>query len=151
MREADLTDGRRGGKFGHAGDRWRPLAQQLAGRLSPADAGDEGMIRVAVGVLVDVERRLGSQGPECSSVVVPLVVRALRRHRREQFRRRPESTPRFPALQVSLAGAESELCTRLRRSPTVDEVANHLNVAEEEIIVALEAGWSAGSGVAAAG
>jgi RNA polymerase sigma-B factor len=150
MRDADLTDGRRGRELSYAGDRWRPLAQQLAARFAAAGGSDEGMIRAAVDVILDVERRLGSRGPECSSLVVPLVIRALRRHRREQFRR-PESASPFPALQVAIAAAEGELCTRLRRSPTVDEVASHLHVSEHQVIAGLEAGWSAGSSVVAAG
>jgi hypothetical protein len=145
MREANLTDGGLDPDFD--GDRWRPLAQQLAARFAPAGGSDEGMVRTAVAVILDVQRRFGTLGPDCCSVVVPLVIRALRRYRREQFRRRAEPARPFPVLQVAIAGAESELCRRLRRSPTAGEVANQLNVAEEQIIAGLEAGWSAGSGV----
>lgn len=147
MRDAD----RRGRELCYADDRWRPLAQQLAARFAAAGGSDEGLIQAAVVAILDVERRLGSRGPECSSLVVPLVIRALRRHRREQFGTRPESTPQAPALPVAIAEAESELFTRLRRSPTVDEIARHLHLAEHQIIDGLEAGWSAGSGLAAAG
>ncbi|HEY0532579.1 MAG TPA: sigma-70 domain-containing protein [Actinoplanes sp.] len=55
------------------------------------------------------------------------------------------------ALQAAIAAAESELSTRLRRSPTVDEVASHLNVAEHQIIAGLEARWSAGRRASATG
>jgi hypothetical protein len=129
MPEADVTDGR---ELCCAGDRWRPLAQQLAARFAAAGGSDEGMIQAAIGAILDVERRLGSRGPECASLVVPLVVRALRRHRREQFRRRPTTARPCPALLA-----------RLRRSPTVDEVASHLHLAEHHVIAGLEAGWSA--------
>jgi hypothetical protein len=140
MPEADVTDGR---ELCCAGDRWRPLAQQLAARFAAAGGSDEGMIQAAIGAILDVERRLGSRGPECASLVVPLVVRALRRHRREQFRRRPTTARPCPALLAAIASAESELFARLCRSPTVDEVASHLHLAEHHVIAGLEAGWSA--------
>jgi RNA polymerase sigma-B factor len=151
MREANLTEDRPGRELGSAEEGWRPLAQQLSARFAPAGGNDEGMIQAAVAVILVVERRLGSRGAELTSLVVPLVIRALRRHRREQFRRRPDPTRPFLALQVAIAGAESELFGRLRRSPTVYEVAGHLGVAEHQIIAGLEAGWSAGSSVKAAG
>ncbi|GIF24120.1 DNA-directed RNA polymerase specialized sigma subunit [Actinoplanes tereljensis] len=144
MREVDLTDDRRSAQPGHAGERWRPLAQQLAARFVAAGDSDEGMVQAAIGVILAVERRVGSGGPQLISVAVPLVIRALRRLRRERFRAWPESVPPFPLLQMAIANAESELCVRLRRSPTVGEVANYLDVAECQIIVGLETGWSVG-------
>ena len=143
MREANLTEGLRGRELGYAVERWRPLAQQLAARFARAGGSDEGMIQAAIVVILVVERRLGSRGPELTSLVVPLVIRALRRHRRDQFRKRPDSTRPFPALQVAIAAADGDLSERLRRSPTVDEVAEHLGVAEHRVIAGLEAGWSA--------
>lgn len=138
MRDVNLTDGR---ELCHAGERWRPLAQQLAARFAPAEPSDEGMIRVAIGVLLVFERHLGSRRPELTSLVVRTVIRALRRYRREQFRRRPDSARTIPALPTAIAAAESELFARLRRSPTVDEVAGHLGVGEHQVIAGLAAGW----------
>ncbi|MEU4239176.1 hypothetical protein [Actinoplanes sp. NPDC026619] len=150
MREVNLTEDRRSPELGHAGERWRPLAQQLAARFAPAGDSDEGMVRAAIEVILIVER-LGARGPELTSLAVPLVIRALRRLRRERFRKWPESGRRFLGLQLAIATAESVLFARLRRSPTVDEVASYLDVAEHQIIVGLEAGWSAGSDTAAFG
>ncbi|GIM93503.1 sigma-70 domain-containing protein [Paractinoplanes toevensis] len=144
MREVDLTDDRRSREPGCAGERWRPLAQQLAARFVAAGDSDEGMVRTAIEVILVVERRLGSRGPELISLAVPLVIRALRRLRRERFRMWPESVPPFPLLQLAIANAESELYARLRRSPTVGEVASHLDVAEDQVIAGLEAAWPAG-------
>ncbi|MFD0519644.1 hypothetical protein [Paractinoplanes durhamensis] len=110
-----------------------------------AGDSDEGMVRTAIEVILVVERRLDSRGPELVSLAVPLVIRALRALRRERFRTWPESAPLLPLLQLAIANAESELCARLRRSPTVGEVANYLAVPEHQVIVGLAAGWSAGS------
>jgi len=132
-------------------DRWRPLAQQLVARFAVAGGSDEEMIRVAAGVLRDAERRRGARGPDCSASVVPLVIRALRRHRREQLRRRPGAARPVAALPMAIAAAESELFARLGRSPGVDEVATYLHVAAYDVIAGLEAGWSAGSTAVATG
>jgi DNA-directed RNA polymerase specialized sigma subunit len=145
MREANLTHGQRARVLRGDGDRWRPVATQLAARFAADGGGDEGMIRAAIGVILAVERHCGSQGSELTALVVPLVIRALRRRRRDRFRRRSASVRPCQELQLTIANAESVLFKRLRRSPTVDEVASYLNVAEHQVIAGLEAGWSAGS------
>jgi RNA polymerase sigma-B factor len=152
MREVSLTDGRRGRDLYSGGDRWRPLAQHLAARFAAADGSDDdGAVQVAVATILDAERRLGSTQSGFSTVIVPLVVRALRRHRRERLRRRPASGRPHLALQLAIMDAESKLSRRLGRCPTVAEVANHLDVAEHQIVAELATGWSAGSGVVATG
>jgi DNA-directed RNA polymerase specialized sigma subunit len=148
MPEADLTEGCPGRELCYAGDGWRPLAQQLTARFAAAGGSDEGMIRAATEVILEAERRLGPRGPERSSLVVRQVIRALRRHRRERLQTWPLSAP---ALPVAIAAAESELLISLRRSPTIEDVANHLQVSEHQIIAGLEAGWSVGPAGATAG
>ena len=150
MREADLDDGR-GSRDPGPGERWRPLAHHLAARFAASGGSDEGMIRTAVTTILDLERRLDSRRPDFSCVVVPLVIRALREHRREQVQQRPAPTRPLPALQLAIVGAESELSRHLRRSPTIAEVADHLDVAQHQVVAGLEAGWSAVCGVVAAG
>ena len=148
MGEADLTDGRRARDLWSAGERWRPLAQHLAERFAAAGGSDEGMVQAAIAAILDVERLLGAHRPGFSSLAVPQVVRALRRYRRDGLRRCPASGRSLPAFQLAIAAADNELSRRLRRSPTVAEVASHLDVAEHEIVAGLEAGWSAGPGTA---
>lgn len=133
MREASLTDGR-----------WRPLAQHLAVRFAGTGGADEEMVQAAIAVIVDAERRLGSPRPDFSVLVVPLVIRALRRRRHDRIRNRLESVQPYPALQLAMASAEGELSRRLRRPPTVADVAECLNLGEHQIVAGLEAGWSAG-------
>lgn len=144
MRNANLTDGRCDRDLYSGGERWRPLAQHLAGWFA-ATGGDEWMVQTAIAVIVDAERRLGSRRPDFSSLVVPLVIRALRRYRHERIRSRPEAIRPLAALQLAIVAAEGELCRRLRRSPTIAEVATHLDLAQHQIVAGLEAGWSAGS------
>ncbi|GAA2685170.1 hypothetical protein [Actinoplanes palleronii] len=147
MRNADLTDSRPGDLTSgpHTpGEHWRPLAQHLAARFAGAGGNDEAMTQAAITAILEAEHRLGSQRPDLSPLVVPLVVRALRRHRRELIRRRPASAQPLPALQLAIMAAESELSRRLRRSPTVAEVGAHLDMAQHQIVTGLEAGWSGG-------
>ncbi len=151
MREVSLTDGGRGRDLCSGGERWQPLAQHLAVRFAAADGSDDGAVQVAIATILDAERRLGSTQPGFSAAVVPLVIRALRRHRRERLRRRPASGRPHLALQLAIMDAEGKLSRRLGRCPTVAEVANHLDVAEHQIVAELATGWSAGSGVAPTG
>lgn len=149
MRKANLNDGRRCRNLRSDDERWRPLAHHLAARFAATSGSDELMVRAAIATILDAERRLGSRRPDFSALVVPLVIRALQRHRHERLRDRPESVQQLPALQLAIAAAECELSRRLRRSPTVDEVASHLDMAQHQIVAGLEAGWSAGSGAVA--
>lgn len=146
MRKANLTYRRCGRDLRSGDERWRPLAQHLAARFAATEGYDEKMVQAAVAVFLDAERRLGSRRPDFFSLVVPLAIRALRRYRHERIRSRPESIRPLPALQLAIVTAENELSRRLRRSPTVAEIATHLEVAQHQVVAGLEAGWSAGPG-----
>lgn len=148
MREADRAESRSGRDL-RPGDHWRPLAQHLAGRFARIGGSDEEMVRVAVTTILDAEHRLGSARSDFSQLAIPLVIKALRQHRREQISRRPGAVQPLPRLQLAIAAAEGTLCQHLRRSPTVTEVASHLDMAEHQIVTGLEAGWSAGTRIPA--
>ena len=53
------------------------------------------------------------------------------------------------ATMVFLEVPRDELDRRLRRSPTIAEIATHLDMAQHQIVAELEAGWSAGPRVPA--
>jgi DNA-directed RNA polymerase specialized sigma subunit len=146
VRKADVTEDR-SGRDRCSRERWRPLAQQLSARFTAAGDRDEEMIQAAVTTIVDAAGRLGAQRPDFCQRVVPLVIRALRRHRLERIRRRPAAARPLPALQLAIVAAESDLSRRLRRSPTVAEIAAHLDMAQHQVVTGLEAGWSSGPGV----
>jgi RNA polymerase sigma-B factor len=145
VRKTETTD-TRSGRDPSSRDRWRPLAQQLSARFTAAGGTDEEMIQAAVTTIVDAERRLGAQRPDFCLQVVPLVIRALRRHRLERIRRRPAAARPLTALQLAIVAAEGELSGCLRRSPTVAEVATHLDMAQHQVVTGLEAGWSSARG-----
>ncbi|MEV6350487.1 hypothetical protein [Actinoplanes sp. NPDC051851] len=133
MREADLTHG----------ERWRPLAQHLAALFAVPGDSDRELVRTAMAAALDAERRLGPRRADVVLLIIPAVTRALRRHRRAAIRRGPGGTPRT-ALRLAITAAEIELSRSLRRSPTVAEVAAHLDVAQHQIVAGLEAGWPVG-------
>jgi RNA polymerase sigma-B factor len=145
VRRTDITDPRSGGDPGSR-ERWRPLAQQLSERFTAAGGSDEEMVQAAVTTILDAERRLGAHRPDFCQRVVPLVIRALRRHRRERIRGRSVGGRPLTALQLAVVAAEGELFRCLRRSPTVAEVATHLDMAQHQVVTGLEAGWPPGPG-----
>jgi len=147
--KTSLTAGHCGRATCSGGERWRPLAHHLAMRFAATRAGDAELTGIAVAVFADAEHRLDPRQPDFSVLVVPLVVRALRRHRHDRIRSRSGTVPPYPALQRAMVAAESELSGRLRRCPTVAEVAARLSVVEHQIVAVLEAEWSAGADVAA--
>lgn len=120
---------------------WRPLAYYLVARFASGGTSDERVhqARTAVAAVHEAERRYGSERPDFVSLAVPLILRELRRNRREQIYRRPLS-----AIQLAITAADEELGRRLRRSPTVAEVAAHLDLAQHQVVAGLEAGWAAG-------
>ena len=150
MPKTSLTTGRCGGVNRVAGERWRPLAHHLAMRFAAAGGHDAETSGIAFGIFADAEQRLDPRRPDFLAIVVPLVVRALRRHRHDRIWSRSEAVvAQFPALQPAMVAAERALSRHLRRSPTIAEVAAHLNLAGHRIVAALEVEWAAGTGVSA--
>ena len=147
MRKESPTE-RHSGRPIHPGcESWHPLARHLAKRFAASGACDESLTEVAMAAIADTERRFDAEAAEFASVVVPLVIRALRRYRREQIRNRPTSTQPLPP-QLAIVAAEDELSRRIRRSPTVAEVAAHMGATQDDVVAALDAGWRAGAGPA---
>ena len=105
MRRVNLTDGRRGRDLCSGGERWRPLAHHLAASFAATGGGDERMVQAAIAVILDAESRLGSRRPDFSALVVPLVIRALRRYRHERIRSRPESVHSPKATCTTIDGS----------------------------------------------
>jgi RNA polymerase sigma-B factor len=64
----------------------------------------------------------------------------LRRHYRSTWRIRVPR--RLQEMHLHVCRAVDDLTSELRRSPTTAEVAQHLRVGEEDVLEALELGWS---------
>ena len=116
------------------------LAAHLARRLANRGEALDDLKQVAfVGLLKAVERFDPGRGLEFSTFATATIEGELKRHFRDRTwairppRRRQE-------LHLLLGGAVSDLSQQLGRAPRVPEVAAHLNVTEDEVLDAMDAG-----------
>lgn len=112
------------------------IARRFANRGEPLDD----LRQVAsVGLLKAVERFDPGRGLEFSTFATATIEGELKRHFRDRtWSIRP---PRGrQELHLRLGGAINELSQELGRTPRVPEVAAHLNVTEDEVLEAMEAG-----------
>ena len=110
-----------------------PLVEYLA-RGEPLDD----LIQVAtIGLIKSVDRFDLERGVEFSTYATPTIVGEIKRHFRDKgwAIRVPR---RLQELKLSLTKATSELSQKNGRSPTVAELAAHLQLTEEEILEGLE-------------
>jgi RNA polymerase sigma-B factor len=119
--------------------RFLPLARQLARRYAGAGEPLEDLVQVAsLGLVKAVDRFDPSREVAFSSFAVPTILGELKRH----FRDKGWSVrvPRdLQELALRLDRTQEELSRELGRSPTPAEVAERLDVSEEDVLEAREA------------
>ena len=121
-------------------NRFLPLARSLAMRYSGGGEPGDDLIQVAsVGLMGAIERFDPSRGVPFAGFAGPTILGELRRHFRDRV-----WTLRVPrGLQERIRSVEeaiTKLGSELERSPTVAEVSAKLNVSEDEVLEAMEAG-----------
>lgn len=110
------------------------LARRFAGRGEPLDD----LMQVGtIGLIKAVDRFDLSRGAEFSTYATPTVIGEIKRYFRDKgwTVRVPR---RLQELRASLLAATAQLTQDLGRSPTVPELARHLQVGEEEVLDGLE-------------
>ena len=114
------------------------LARQLAGWYTGRGQSSEDLVQVASLGLVNAARRFDpSRGREFHSFAIPTILGELRKHFRDNaWAVRVPRGLQETTLQVQRA-AES-LSQSLGRPPTVAELAEHLDIVEEEVRLALQ-------------
>jgi RNA polymerase sigma-B factor len=121
-------------------ERFMPLARQLARRYQRANEPLDDLVQVAsIGLVKAVDRFDLERGVAFSSYAVPTILGELKRYFRDAGW--AVHVPRGiqeRAMQVDRA--LKELGGRLGRSPSVDEVAEHLHTSAEDVLAAMEAG-----------
>jgi len=121
-------------------ERFMPLARQLARRYQRANEPLDDLVQVAsIGLVKAVDRFELERGVAFSSYAVPTILGELKRYFRDSGW--AVHVPRGiqeRAMQVDRA--LKELGGRLGRSPSVDEVAEHLDASAEDVLAAMEAG-----------
>jgi RNA polymerase sigma-B factor len=115
-----------------------PLAEHLARRFAHRGEPYDDLVQVAtIGLIKAIDRFDPDRGVEFSTYATPTIAGEVKRHFRDRgwAIRVPR---RLQELQLSLASATAELSQRLGRSPTIAELAEHLETSEEEVLEGLE-------------
>jgi RNA polymerase sigma-B factor len=115
-----------------------PLVEYLARRFRNRGEPLDDLVQVAtIGLIKSVDRFDLERGVEFSTYATPTIVGEIKRHFRDKgwAIRVPR---RLQELKLSLTKATSELSQKLGRSPTVAELAGHLEMTEEEVLEGLE-------------
>lgn len=117
---------------------WLPLAHHLAHRYSGrGEPTDDLAQTAAIGLIKAVDKFDPSRGVDFAGYAIPTIIGELKRHFRDRTWdiRVPR---RLQELRLSISEANSALLQTLGRSPTVADIAAHLNLTEEEVLEGLE-------------
>jgi len=120
-------------------ERYMPLARSLALRYRRATEPLDDLIQVAsMGLVKAVDRWDASRGLAFSSYAVPTILGELRRYFRDStWDVRPARD--LQELCLAVEEARDELWIKLGHSPTVGDIAEHLEREPESIVEALQA------------
>jgi RNA polymerase sigma-B factor len=121
-------------------ERFLPLARQLARRYQRANESIDDLVQVAsLGLVKAVDRFDLDRGVAFSSYAVPTILGELKRHFRDSgWAVHVPRGAQERAMKVDRAN--KDLSSQLGRSPTVEEVAEHLSETVEDVLAAMEAG-----------
>lgn len=116
-----------------------PLARRIAGRYAGRGEPLEDLVQVAMLGLVKAAQRFDPEvGSDFPRYAVPTILGELRRHFRDACW--AVRVPRgLQELTLRVQGSHEQLSRELGRSPTVAEVADLLEVTEDEVLEALDA------------
>ncbi|WP_430784062.1 RNA polymerase sigma factor SigF [Actinoplanes sp. G11-F43] len=117
---------------------WMPLARHLANRYANRGEPRDDLQQVAVlGLIKAVDRFEADRGVDFAGFAIPTIVGELKRHFRDKTWsvRVPR---RLQELRLAITGANSALSHTLGRSPTVADIAEYLNISEDEVLEGLE-------------
>jgi RNA polymerase sigma-B factor len=116
-----------------------PLAHALARRYARRGEPLEDLEQVAmVGLIKAVDRFDPSRGTALASFATPTILGEIRRHFRDRLR--PVRVPRgLQDAQANVSRAIGELTGSLGHSPSVAEIASHLEISDDDVLDALAA------------
>lgn len=115
-----------------------PLARHLALRYHGRGEPLDDLVQIAlIGLIKAVDRFDPTRGVEFLGYAIPTIVGEIKRHFRDRtWDVRPPR--RLQELRLQLAEAAGVLSHRLGRSPTVADLAAHLQVTDEVVLEGLE-------------
>ena len=117
---------------------WLPLANHLARRYRARGESTEDLAQTAaLGLIKAIDKFDPGRGVDFIGYAVPTITGELRRHFRDRAWnvRVPR---RLQELRLRIAEAKGALLQTLGRSPTVSDVADYLEISEEEVLKGLE-------------
>lgn len=115
-----------------------PLVEHLARRFRDRGEHHEDLVQVGtIGLIKSVDRFDLDRGVEFSTYATPTIVGEIKRHFRDRgwAIRVPR---RLQELRLQLNHGTAQLTQELGRSPTVAELAKHLEITEDEVLEGLE-------------
>jgi RNA polymerase sigma-B factor len=115
-----------------------PLVEYLARRFRNRGEPLDDLVQVAtIGLIKSIDRFDTERGVEFSTYATPTIVGEIKRHFRDKgwAIRVPR---RLQELKLALTKTTGELSQQLGRSPTVAELAQRLEMTEEEVLEGLE-------------
>ena len=119
-------------------ERFLPLARKLARRYAQSSEPYEDLVQVAsLGLVKAVERFDPARGYAFSSFAVPTVVGELKRYFRDTaWALHVDRGAQERARKIT--DAEQKLSSHTGRTPTVDELAQYLELSQEEVLEGLQ-------------
>jgi RNA polymerase sigma-B factor len=117
---------------------WLPLARHLAHRYSGRGEPTDDLIQTAtVGLIKAVDKFDPTRGVDFAGYAIPTIIGEIKRHFRDRTWaiRVPR---RLQELRLAITEANSTLTHTLGRSPTITDIATHLQTTEEDILEGLE-------------
>jgi len=119
-------------------ERFLPLARKLARRYVPSSEPYEDLVQVAsLGLVKAVERFDPTRGFAFTSFAVPTIVGELKRYFRDSgWALHVDRSAQERARKI--IDAQQQITSRTGRSPTVNEIAQFLEMSEEEVLDGLQ-------------
>jgi RNA polymerase sigma-B factor len=117
---------------------WLPMACRLARRYAGRGESLDDLVQVAtIGLIKAVDRYDLELGEGFLGYAIPTILGEIRRHFRDRgwIIRVPR---RLQEMRMAINEANTKLTHMLGHAPTVAEVADHLQVSEEEVLEGLE-------------
>lgn len=123
-------------------EHYRKLIESLAYRYSKGKSHHEDLVQVGmVGLLGAIKRFDPSFDRRFEAFLVPTVVGEIKRYLRDKTWS-VHVPRRIKEIGPKIKNANDELTNRLERSPQISEIAEHLEVSEEDVLEAMEMGQS---------
>lgn len=114
------------------------LVHSLAGKYSRNQGNHEDLVQVGmIGLLIAVKRFNEEYGKSFEAFAIPTIVGEIKRFIRDKTWG-VHVPRRIKELGPKINRAVDELTNTLQRSPSVRDIANHLQVSEEEVLETME-------------